>query len=232
MTFTPIRFEINDSLRYDNLNHTAEDSDIWTILYYAGYLTRNMAKEYYIPNTEVYSEWVTWLLPGIGKKFVEKTLIQYLLRGEVEMFSRELPTIILGSLSYFEVGGSISGKNTEAFYHAFCLGLFFSARDHKYDIKSNREAGTGRYDVMLIPRTRVEDSFGVIIEFKVAGEGEDLQNTAMKGLKQVHDKQYRAGCPSELTKLCIYGIAFKGKNCCVVGESWHKDGGGVWTKLQ
>ncbi|KAJ3001741.1 UNVERIFIED_CONTAM: hypothetical protein HDU68_006684, partial [Siphonaria sp. JEL0065] len=143
--------------------------------------------------------------------------------GNIQAFSDNLPKTIIESFSYFDVGGSNSGKKAEAFYHAFCLGLFITARDFKYEVKSNHEGGTGRYDIKIMPTTQISTSVGVIIEFKVVGENEDLQDMAFAGLNQVRDKEYRAACPPELTKLCEYGIAFKGKNSCVVGEKWEKD---------
>ncbi|KAJ3002693.1 UNVERIFIED_CONTAM: hypothetical protein HDU68_006085, partial [Siphonaria sp. JEL0065] len=138
---------------------------------------------------------------------------------------------IMESFSYFDVGGSNSGKKAEAFYHAFCLGLLITARDFKYEVKSNHEGGTDRYNIKIMPTTQTTTSFGVIIEFKVAGKADDLQDMAFAGLNQIREKEYRAACPPELTLLCEYGIAFKGKDSWVVGEKWEKDLEGLWRKL-
>ncbi|NJO02327.1 MAG: hypothetical protein HC880_12120 [Bacteroidia bacterium] len=45
----------------------------------------------------------------------------------------------------------VPGYEPESFYHAFVLGLLVNLEE-RYEIKSNRESGTGRYDIMLIPK--------------------------------------------------------------------------------
>ena len=52
----------------------------------------------------------------------------------------------------------------EKFYHGFVLGLMVDLSD-RYLLRSNRESGFGRYDVMLEPKRAGEDAF--ILEFKV-----------------------------------------------------------------
>ncbi|KAJ3028174.1 UNVERIFIED_CONTAM: hypothetical protein HDU68_002320 [Siphonaria sp. JEL0065] len=221
---------ISDSLGYSNkLDSVFTDLNVWTLLYYAGYL--NYRDGYAsIPNNEVYSEWVTWLLPKIGEQAVMTSFVDLLLIGNVEAFSSSLPKTIMESLLYFDVEGSTSGKKAEAFYHAFCLGLFITARNRKYEVKSNHEGGTGRYDIKIMPTTQISTSIGVIVEFKVAGEEDDVQDMALTGLNQVSDKEYRAAYPPQLTRLCQYGIAFKGKNCLVIGENWQKVDN-LWQKF-
>lgn len=63
-----------------------------------------------------------------------------------------LTMAILATFSSFDTGRHPSGKSQpERFYHGFVLGLLVELRD-RYEVKSNRESGYGRYDVMLIPR--------------------------------------------------------------------------------
>ncbi|KAJ3103345.1 hypothetical protein HK100_004225, partial [Physocladia obscura] len=150
--------QINDSLQYDNLTYTSDDSDIWTLLYYAGYLSCSVDGALSIPNLEVNYEWVSWLMPNIVEAPIINSIITALICGDIN-----------------------SGKKAEAFYHAFCLGLFIAARDYNYEVKSNHEGGTSCYDVRLLPRNLFGDSFGVIIEFKVAEEDEDVQDAASLG---------------------------------------------------
>ncbi|KAJ3097140.1 hypothetical protein HK100_005419, partial [Physocladia obscura] len=49
---TGITLKINDSLRYDSLLSNVEDEDVWTLLYFAGYLAIRNDGKYYIPNME------------------------------------------------------------------------------------------------------------------------------------------------------------------------------------
>ena len=52
----------------------------------------------------------------------------------------------------------------ENFYHAFVLGMLVSLKD-TYVVNSNRESGIARYDIMLEPKDKTENSF--IMKFKV-----------------------------------------------------------------
>ena len=58
----------------------------------------------------------------------------------------------------------------ERFYHGFVLGLMVEQREN-YMIRSNRESGFGRYDIMLIPRPPRKGRLpAVVLEFKVYNE--------------------------------------------------------------
>jgi hypothetical protein len=55
------------------------------------------------------------------------------------------------TFSFFDTGTHpLERSQPEKFYHGLVLGLISELRD-TYEIKSNRESGYGRYDVMLIP---------------------------------------------------------------------------------
>jgi len=63
-----------------------------------------------------------------------------------------------------------------------------------YVIKSNRESGLGRYDVMLRPKDKKDNA--VIIEFKSkrrSEKGKTLDELCDMALKQIEDKKYEAG---------------------------------------
>ena len=78
--------------------------------------------------------------------------VKALFQGDVEAMNYYMNKISMATFSYFDVG-STSGNDTEPerFYHGFVLGLMADQADI-YEIKSNRESGFGRYDVMMIPR--------------------------------------------------------------------------------
>ena len=66
--------------------------------------------------------------------------------------------VALATFSSFDTGKKPSEKSQpERFYHGFVLGLLVELRD-RYQIRSNRESGYGRYDVMLTPVTEVDDA--------------------------------------------------------------------------
>ena len=56
----------------------------------------------------------------------------------------------------------VTNKEAKSFYHTFVMGLLVNIWE-EYEIKSNREAGIGRYDLSIMKRDR---SKGAIFEFK------------------------------------------------------------------
>ena len=101
--------------------------------------------------------------------------------------------------------------------HAISGGCL--SRIGRYTIRSNRESGYGRCDVMMIPRETGQPA--VILEFKLfsARRGEKtLEDTAANALKQIEQKEYDAelidqGIPRE--QILKYGFAFRGKECLI-----------------
>ncbi|KAI9336709.1 hypothetical protein BDR26DRAFT_1008716 [Obelidium mucronatum] len=147
MTLKPVRIDINESLRYHDCNHIKDDSDVWTLLYYAGYLSVNHDGSFRIPNMDVYSDWISWLLPNLHNKLVIHSLAESFLKGDVQDLSCNLSNTFANSFSYFDVIGAIfdSGAHVEAFWCAFCLGLFIWARDCKLNhVKWNHDVEFGR----------------------------------------------------------------------------------------
>ena len=90
----------------------------------------------------------------------------------------------------------------------------------KYEIKSNRESGYGRYDVMLVPLNKEDDA--IILEFKVyeADEESSLKETVQSALRQIEEKNYDAELINRgISKEHIrhYAFAFEGKKV-LIGE--------------
>ena len=59
----------------------------------------------------------------------------------------------------------------ENFYHGYMLEIFVNFLNREYIVKSNREAGRGRFDIMI---KRIDRKLGIIVDFKVAKENENL----------------------------------------------------------
>jgi SET domain-containing protein len=84
-----------------------------------------------------------------------------------------------------------------------------------HEVKSNKESGYGRYDVMIIPKDKKQ--LGIIIEFKkVNKKRETLESAVDKALIQIEDKNYE----SELLNMGIknilkIAIAFEGKKVMI-----------------
>ena len=143
--------------------------------------------------------------------------IKAMLGGNVKAMNLYMNDIALATFSSFDVGKHFSQRSQpERFYHGFVLGLLVEVRD-LYEIRSNRESGYGRYDVMLIPKTKEND--GIILEFKVKEfEEKTLEETVQTALAQIEAKKY----DTELLQLGVskehirhYGFAFEGKKVLI-----------------
>ena len=93
------------------------------------------------------------------------------------------------------------------------LGLLVEFLNIDYIVKSNREAGKGRFDIMIESADRKN---GIILEFKVAKEDESLEEKAKIGREQILEKEYYKELELDrVENIITYGIAFKGKECKV-----------------
>ena len=109
----------------------------------------------------------------------------------------------------------------ERFYHGFVLGLLVENAKN-YLVKSNRESGFGRYDVVIEPKDASKTA--VIIEFKVFDkvDGEKtLEDTALHALQQIEEKKYDTDLLARgimQNRILKYGFAFEGEKCLIRAE--------------
>ena len=193
------------------------EDNIWGLMLGTGYLkvveTVNLEEGIYkvqLPNYEIklmFQDMVReWFKDkGIGNNL--KDILQDLVDLNLKEFERKFRVLVEGMFSYMDVG-----RNTaENFYHAFVLGMLVGLKDSYY-VNSNRESGFGRYDIMLEPQDKSQNSF--IIEFKVADEMDEpsLEQAVENGKKQIEEKDYENSLKergfSNITKIVF---AFKGK---------------------
>lgn len=127
--------------------------------------------------------------------------------------------VALCTFSSFDSGNKPSKQaEPERFYHGFVLGMVVNLSD-AYKIRSNRESGFGRYDVMLEPLDKKEKAF--IFEFKVLDADEDevtMEDTLANAHAQIEEKKYEAELKAEgflPEQIRKYGFAFKGKTCLI-----------------
>ena len=198
------------------------EENVWSFLLFSGYLkalTRELIRGEFacslaIPNYEVellYNKIIlSWFVNQSGRNKLQ-SLLNSLISGEIKIFAVLFKDYVMASLSYFDTGG----QEPEQFYHAFVLGLLVGLRP-EYEVKSNRESGYGRYDVMVIPRDL--NQTGIIIEFKKvdADEGEDLEKAAARALQQIEAKEYQQELLDRgIHKIIKLGIVFRGKEVLV-----------------
>lgn len=97
---------------------------------------------------------------------ITTTLLKQCLLVDVDAMNEYMNRVALQTFSYFDTGDRASGAEPERFYHGFVLGLLVDLQD-RYYLKSNRESGFGRYDVMLEPKNPGKDN-AVILNLKCA----------------------------------------------------------------
>jgi hypothetical protein len=195
---------------------------LWTFLIATGYLTFTrwwqeegiVRAELAIPNIEVTALYKTiimqWFADVVDLGSYQR-MLQKLALGDVEEFREGFVNLVPRILSVFDV----SGAEPEKFYHALVLGMFVSL-EKTHEIKSNRESGYGRYDVILIPKECSRP--GIIIEFKKISQlkKETLETAAQAALKQIAERDYAAELRVRgITRVIALAIVFQGKEVLV-----------------
>ena len=198
------------------------DQNVWSFLLFSGYLKPlsrdiidgEMICSLAIPNREVqtiYRDIVkSWFNDSVHSDFL-RTMLKSLINGQIEVFATHFREYVQSSFSYFDTGGKVPEK----IYHAFVLGLLVGLRPN-YEIKSNREGGYGRYDVMVIPQDASQA--GIIIEFKSVDleEVKDLEQVAQLALQQIEEKGYQQELLDRgIHEIIKLGIVFRGKEVLV-----------------
>lgn len=202
-----------EDITYVNMDVKSEY--IWSFLLHTGYLKpirryMNGIHTYFeavIPNLEIvtiyentFRQWFDDSVRAADKS----VLLRAVLDGDAETFQLEVNRWLLRSISYHD--------GYENFYHGFLVGLLeFS---DEYLVESNREAGTGRSDI-VIKNVLTHDS-AVIIEIKSADIEKELDRLCDATLIQIEDKQYEINLKNEgYRNIVKFGIAFCRKHCIV-----------------
>ncbi len=153
---------------------------------------------------------------------IHSQFVKAILNGSVKEMNIFMNHVAATTFSFFDTGTLPSERSQpEKFYHVFVLGLISELRD-TYEIKSNRESGYGRYDVMLIPLDLKDNRLNaIVLEFKVheADEEKTLSDTAQAALKQIEDKNYDAELTARgigIERIKHYGFAFEGKKVLIM----------------
>ena len=196
---------------------------LYNLLLFSGYLTVERSFEnddttynceVKIPNREVRSVFSGSLQKWISKKFNidvndYNAFLNNLLKGNVDAFTQKLKDYLEVSASFFATGP----KNSELFYNGFILGLV-SAISSQYFVEAERESGSGRADLILIPKNTSKYQNALILEFKFSKSEENLLLLAQEALDQIEAKNYKAKIKAHenVVRTLKVGIVFAGKN--------------------
>ena len=205
---------IHEDITYDEIYKTMDN--LWNFMFFTGYLKKvdqrmdnddTILVTLKIPNKEVKYIFKNKILDWFNEKIKVKDLSKMynaILEGDTEIFEIELVTLLQESISFNDA--------YENFYHGFLVGTLMNMKD--YIIKSNRENGNGRSDIVIrYPNRRGK---AVIIEIKVAKEISKLEFKCDEALKQIEDKNSDLPLVQDGYKDVIkYGIAFYKKDCMI-----------------
>lgn len=160
-----------------------------------------------IPNKEIFYVYEKEVLNKTNQNSIAISVSQAIFTKDAKKLQTILNKFMLESIS------SLDGAN-EGFYHGMMLGLC-AVLSSRYQVRSNRESGIGRFDVMLIPRVKAMPGF--IYEFKYTkDEKADLNALADEALRQIEDKKYDTEfLASGISNIVKIGIAFQGKKAVV-----------------
>ena len=224
-----IRTEIDEQIVFNQLD--GDVSAVWSLLLATGYLRvrkleyvgERKRKVYTLALTNMEVEGMFdkmvrgWFRGDVGVYYNE--FIRALLNDNIRKMNTFMNKVALNTFSSFDSGNKPSDQaEPERFYHGFVLGMVVNMAD-TYKVRSNRESGYGRYDVMIEPLDRGGKAF--IFEFKVLDADEDevtLEDTLANAHTQIEEKQYEAElvaegfAPEQIRK---YGFAFQGKKCLI-----------------
>ena len=201
----------------------SNDNEIWQLLLYSGYLTKDrkqkeidVTTEYTdvynlrIPNKEIRKYFGNMFLNRFfGTEVKTNILIKALEGGDIKKFEKTLGEIMINMLSHFDLD-----KEMEKIYQVFMIGLVGFLMG-KYEIISNDESGYGRYDLAMIPIKSNEKAY--LMEFKISKTKKGMEESAEKALKQIDEKKYDTKLKARgIKNILKIGIAFYGKEVKVV----------------
>ncbi len=212
-----IRKPIHEDITYEDIQ--SNQDNLWNFLFFTGYLKKvseefEKRKRYLtltIPNDEVLSIYEDkiqeWFEEAIQTRDLS-ALYRALFDGDAQAFQEQLAELLRSSVSYMD--------SAEAFYHGFLMGVFQNLGG-SYLIKSNQEAGNGRYDICIYNLDAVSPA--AVIELKKAEKVRQMEQAAEKALKQIVAFGYDAPLAEEGYEECWHvGIGFFRKQCRVKME--------------
>ncbi|MDE6053574.1 MAG: PD-(D/E)XK nuclease domain-containing protein, partial [Lachnospiraceae bacterium] len=221
--------ELDEKIVFDQLDGSI--SAVWSLLLATGYLKvlnlkyvgERKKKVYTLTLTNMEAESIFenmvkgWF--GGNTETYYNEFINALLNDNVRKMNTFMNKVALNTFSSFDSGNKPSEQTEpERFYHGFVLGMVVNMAG-RYIVRSNRESGYGRYDVMLEPVDK--DGKAFIFEFKVLDPDEDeetLEDTLAAAHRQITEKKYETELVSRgfaQEKVRSYGFAFRGRECLI-----------------
>ena len=196
----------DEQIVYNQLDHNV--NAIWSLLLASGYLKvkqvdyRGITRE----------PWYTLDITNVETLSMFTTMFQNWFQNQDANYGYFMKALIAGDLE------AMNYYMNKVALATFVLGLI-AERSGIYMIRSNRESGFGRYDIMMIPQER-EKYPAIIIEFKVCSRmrKETLEEAVQSALDQITEKNYDAELLAQgisADRIRHYGFAFEGKRVLI-----------------
>jgi len=171
------------------------------------------------PNKEVrgaYRLLITQWINSLDQSYnIHRAFVKCFISNE-ENSILKLKTIIEDYLKSCASSFDFSLNSEEKTYQVFMFGLLYSLSD-AYEVISNKESGTGRFDIMLVSKHDHYKSY--VLEFKVIKGNEDVDKAVNDALNQIKEKEYISTLRYKQKKLIsIIGLVFKGREVFLKAE--------------
>ncbi len=210
-----VEAEVEDSMVFEELFDGKSDM-VLGLLLFSGYLTtesysETRKKKLRIPNLEIrqmYERILKYYLQS-SETVSQGGILQPLLEQRPQTFANALSAYLTTSFSFFDIGKK---GEPEKIYHAFMLGLIAHLNED-YHIRSNREVGFGRADLIIYPKDPSNPK-GWVLEFKKkdADDKGTLEELAEDALAQIKKQNYLDEIQAHgHDQILCMGVAFDGK---------------------
>ena len=197
---------------------------LYSILVHSGYLTTKSTEEkgvykISIPNTEVKEAFEKRIQDWISFEYKvsnPNSYIKILFEEPIENFENKIANTLLNNTSFHDI------KNENS-YHMLMNGILIGGANGRYTIKSNIESGKGRFDNVIIPRSKEQIDTAIILEYKVAESEDKLEEKAKEAMQQIIHQKYAEPILSQnehITAVRRIGMAFYKKNVFIYEGRW------------
>ena len=191
-----IEKKIHEDITYSDISFKDDErneENLWNFLFFTGYLKKISEKKVgthiyltmKIPNLEIqniYENQITdWFDMEVKKKADFSILHKAVLAKDTEAIGEFVNGILEQCISYFD--------SDEAFYHGIFLSMLYGTPG--YSVRSNREEGNGRTDIVLYPNRPKDPAY--LFELKVRKKFSEMEDGIEEEAAPIQEKSTRKG---------------------------------------
>ena len=217
LTGKSIPFIYDEHVTYKNYNILNSVNNVLNLLFASGYLT--VARK----EIDAFGKEITYVkIPNMEVNYLFNNYLLEILVSDnadiINLMGNFCLAILENNKESMEkilnqILPSTSFMNASEDHFQGYLDCLFSSflNNKKYIVDSNRESGMGRFDLMIKDKIF---NMGIVIELKIT-KG-NMEEMALKGLKQIEEKEYYLDLVRDGYKdIRKIAICFKGKKCCI-----------------